>query len=636
MQYKGFTLDGFQEDAVHAIEENKSVIVSAATGTGKTLIADYIIDKCIAEGKRVIYTAPIKALSNQKYRDFSSYYGKDKIGLLTGDVVINQAAPILIMTTEIYRNMLLNRSEPKHLSYIIYDEIHYMNDPERGTVWEESIIFSSDDVRFLCLSATIPNARIFADWIGSIHSHDVVVVEQMKRAVPLKHNVYDGKHGVMSAKELLQIQQMDKDGAGFRRKKKSAKKSAKQSFPPSHIDLVKYIQEKDLFNTIFFCFSRKKCFEYAQQARSEFDLIDDKKRARVAALFREKIPSNLRSMKSIQELYASLQRGIGVHHAGLLPQAKEVVELLFGEDIIALLYCTETFAVGVNYPAKSVCFDAMRKYDGRTFRYIFSKEYYQIAGRAGRRGIDDFGEVFAMVDASMDNIKKVVQITTSDSEPIISQFRLSVNTVLNLLDVHDEAQIPIVLRNNFDYFMKKKESSKQVRIVATFNNIVKKLKKLDYVTQDGQLTDKGRVASQIYADELLMTELLFSGIFNTLSEDDINVLIGAVVYEEKRADWFKKIKHQKPVEVDWDNPVVDKELSKRILRRVDAMIRHWSSGGKFEELMGFCNLQEGDIIRFFRQIIDRLQQLRKAESQLTGKFTECIHKMDRDVVKVDF
>ncbi len=192
LTFKQFTLDKFQVDAIRAIENNESVVVTAQTGSGKTLIADYIIDKFMHSGKRVIYTAPIKALSNQKFRDFKRDYGEDKVGIMTGDFVINSHAPILIMTTEIYRNMLLcNDPSLEHISYVVFDEIHYINDIERGTIWEESLIFSPQSIRFLCLSATIPNAVEFAHWIETVTEHKVHVVSNDRRVVPLKHLLFD-------------------------------------------------------------------------------------------------------------------------------------------------------------------------------------------------------------------------------------------------------------------------------------------------------------------------------------------------------------------------------------------------------------------------------------------------------------
>ena len=203
MQYKNFTLDKFQEDAIHVLERGNSVVVSAATGTGKTLIADYMINKAIDEGVKAVYTAPIKALSNQKFREFSEAY-PGKVGMMTGDVVINPDAQILIMTTEVYRNILVERGEKaQEIKYVVFDEVHFINDIERGTVWEESIIFSPDQVRFVCLSATIPNFTQFAEWISTIKGHTVETVSYMKRAVPLSHEFYDSVLGVTDMQSII-------------------------------------------------------------------------------------------------------------------------------------------------------------------------------------------------------------------------------------------------------------------------------------------------------------------------------------------------------------------------------------------------------------------------------------------------
>jgi superfamily II RNA helicase len=629
MKYKQFTLDKFQEDAIHSIENNHSVVVSAATGTGKTLIADYIIDKAIKENKRVIYTAPIKALSNQKFRDFVETYGKDKIGILTGDVVINEHAPVLIMTTEIYRNMLLEQTLISDLAYVIYDEIHYMNDPERGTVWEESIIFSPKSVRFLCLSATIPNARSFASWIKEIKEHQVDVVSNHKRAVPLKHEFFTNDEGIIEPNKLKKIMQMEDVG---RRHQRRGKKF--NTPPPDQIFLIKQLRNLKYFPNIFFCFSRKLCKTYALMAEKKFDFTNSQEKVEIGSLFRSTIPKQFRSLKSIQDIRRLSSKGIGIHNASLLPQAKEFMEVLFNKGLISVLYATETFAVGINMPAKSVCFGSVRKYDGRTFRNIHTKEYFQMAGRAGRRGLDKEGFVFAMIDKQKDDINKIIKLTQGDSEPIISQFSISPNMVLNLVDKFSEDQIEEVLKQNFGYFVKKKENHKQIRIMRSYKNVFKKLKKLNYIDDDERLTGRGQFASRIYADEILITELLFSGIFNKLSEVDICVLLGAIVYEPRRADKFKVRKGYKKIEVDMSNEVINKEFSYANMKNIDWVVRLWCEGTSFDKLMEKTSWEEGDIIRFFRQIIDRLGQIRQAESTLTDKLKEAANLIDKDVVQV--
>ncbi len=638
MKYKNYVLDEFQEEAIKNIDLNHSVVVSAATGTGKTLIADYIIDKAVKEGKKVIYTAPIKALSNQKYKDFKKEYG-DKVGILTGDLVINDRAPILVMTTEIYRNMLLEHSVVTGLSYVIFDEIHYMNDRERGTVWEESIIFSSKDVRFLCLSATIPNAKEFAMWIQTIKEHRVEVVLNMKRAVPLKHYLFSNEDGPKDPRVMKKIVEMEKAEHRFQnvqRGRMGQRKIHIHTLPPNHLLLVEYLKANDLLNAIFFVLSRRLCGVYGLEASRKFDFTDSKQKARIMEQYSDIIPQRLRSMKSIQQLNSMIVRGVAIHHAGLLPQAKELVETLFEEGLISVLYTTETFAVGINMPARSVCFDSMRKFDGMSFRYLFSKEYHQIAGRAGRRGIDEVGYVFAMIDKKMTDIEKLVSIVSSDSEPIISQFRLGANTVLNLVDNYDAHQIEEILKSNFDYFLKKQHDNKQIRILRSYNNILRKLIKFGYVSESLVLTAKGRIACRLYADELLLTELLFNGVFNHCTETEINIVIGSIVYEPRRADKFHSPrKAHIQINLPKGNAIIDAELNHKNIQLVGDFVHYWSDGGDFKSLIEMTNLLEGDIIRFFRQIIDRLGQIKKAEGTLSDKISNCIARLDRDVVKVE-
>ncbi len=621
MKYKEFVLDKFQEDAIAAVNNNHSVVVSAATGTGKTLIADYIIEKFIKEGKKVVYTAPIKALSNQKYRDFKEAYG-DKVGILTGDVVINEHAPVLVMTTEVYRNMLLDYSIMKDLTYVIFDEIHFMNDRERGTVWEESIIFSPKTVRFLCLSATIPNAEKFAAWIESIKEHRVEVVWHKNRPVPLQKMIF-----FADDKKIIPIEE-------YRRpRKKQEKFKGKKKKSDSFLYLIDILREKQQMPAIFFSFSRKDCEEKAQRVAREHQFTSETQRGEIAALFSEIVSPQLRNLKSITEVYKHALRGVGIHHAGLLPKAKEFIEILFGKHLLSILFATETFAVGINMPARAVVFHSLRKYDGQGFRYLTSKEFHQVSGRAGRRGIDKIGYVYIIMEDFFYETEKVQEICLADSEDVVSQFRLSPNTVLNLINHYSEDEIETVLKSNFGYFMAKKSSEKQVRIMASYNNIKKRLIKYGYLIKD-VLTAKGQFATRIYANEMLITELLFTGAFHKLNPVDINVLIGGVVYEPRRNDWFDVIRKNN-IGVDMDDPIINKELPIQNIRKVDDVVRSWCSGCKFDALTKKCNLQEGDIVRFFRQIIDRLQQVKKAEPLLHDKFVECVRLIDRDVVQIE-
>lgn len=637
MQYKNFTLDKFQVDAISAIENNHSVVVSAATGTGKTLIADYIIDKAIREGKRVIYTAPIKALSNQKFRDFRTDYG-NRIGLLTGDVSINENGQILVMTTEIYRNMLMTRDEMvTDLSYVIFDEIHFINDYERGTVWEESIIFSPNFVRFLCLSATIPNAEQFASWIQTIQQHRVEVVRYEKRAVPLKHEFFDYQLGLCDAKQLKDVLELDRYPHYHQVFRDRSRHHHKNKRPPvpHHTDVIKEIKA-DRLPCIYFVFSRKNVMDLAQECFNKFDFADDKERKLIVQICNEKIGSDIRQMESVQTVKRLLSRGIGVHHAGLLPQLKESVEVLFNMGLIKVLYATETFAVGINMPAKCVCFHSVEKFDGRSFRMLNSKEYFQMAGRAGRRGIDSVGYSVILADRSRINMTKLLPVITADTEPIVSQYKICYNTILNLkLHYKDEATIEKILKSNFGYFVQKM-GKKQIRIMSTYKNMVRSLQKLGYLNGN-YLTEKGEFATHIYANELLLTEFVFSGAFDRLTEELVNVTIGAIILEGKIKNPPKDGNIGKILKEINNNHVLREGIKIINLKAMYPVFYSWCRGIHFEKLLEILDWDEGDFIRMFRQAIDVLKQLRKASDmnpERVEKINRCIALLDRDLVQV--
>lgn len=439
--YRGFTLDPFQEQAVDFIDQNKSVLVAAPTGVGKTLIADYIIEKIFREGGRVVYTAPIKALSNQKYREFKALVGPEAMGILTGDIVVNPDAPILIMTTEIFRNML--QEDPERVSdvrYVIFDEIHYIDDPERGSVWEESLIFMPPSMRFLGLSATIPNVDELASWIEEVQGSDVEVVTHSERIVPLKHALYERSLGFTTMGRLQKKH----------RRLMSESTDGRPDVPATtHLDLVDAIKDQYL-PCLFFTFSRRKCESNALELSEAQDFLDKAQKAQVQAIIDEVLERypNVESGRW-PHLRRLLLKGIAYHHAGMLPVLKDIVEELFTQRLIQVLYCTETFAVGLNFPCKTVCFDSSTKWDGVTFRPISNREYFQMAGRAGRRGIDEEGYVFTVVDLNYFDAGEFPSMKEDEVEPLQSQFALTYNSILNLVKNYNEQDIHRILGQNF-------------------------------------------------------------------------------------------------------------------------------------------------------------------------------------------
>jgi len=648
MKYKKFELDTFQIDSIKSIDQNHSVVVSAATGTGKTLIADYIVNEAIKKNKKVIYTSPIKALSNQKYREFHTEYGS-KVGLMTGDVVINGDAEILIMTTEIYRNMLLEKRKPfPDLSYVIFDEIHYINDIERGTVWEESIIFSPNHVRFLCLSATIPNYKDFAGWIEKIKQHKVDTVNFMKRAVPLEHQIYDYNLGLSNISELKKDWN-NKPYYEFRREDKS-RKNKKNKFPlPDYFQLIKSLHSDNATPCIYFTFSRKDAFEKGVEMSRKMDCLENSEKTQIIEFLRKEIPESISKMASVQKMRAMLVKGFGVHHAGILPKMKEIVENLFGMGLIKVLFATETFAVGINMPAKTVVMGSIKKYDGISLRNLSTKEYFQMAGRAGRRGIDSYGRVVVMINRNDLDITDVEKVTLKDVEPIISRFSISYNTVLNLIKSHSKSERDVILKSNFGYYMRK--SGNQTRIDQSFINYIRILKKMGYVNEeldedghaDYKITWKGSFATHIFAHDLVLPELYYSGIMKKLDSYEMVLFLMSLEYEGRLSDKFDDygVSVSKTLDKISSNNYILKKIKKRNLKKLSKMCKIWMNGGEFSRLLEICNLAEGDIIRLFRRVIDTLKQMKSAiistekDEETIVFIKECIAKVDRDMVKVE-
>lgn len=403
----GFKLDTFQQEAVNHIERGESVLVAAHTSAGKTAVAEYAIAKSLRDGQRVIYTSPIKALSNQKYRDLQEEFGD--VGLMTGDMTINPNATCLIMTTEILRSMLYRGSEVmREVAWVIFDEVHYMRDKERGIVWEESIILLPHKVRFVFLSATIPNAKEFVGWIAKIHHQPCHVVYTDYRPTPLQHFVYpcgaEGLYLIVDEKSQFREDNFQKamsilqqggekgDGdAGGQQKKggKSGSKGGKNSggIAADLFKIVRLVMERNLDPCIVFSFSKKDCETYAlQMARLDFN--NDEEKQLIEQVFNnamEALSADDQQLPQVQTILPLLKRGVGIHHGGLLPILKEVIEILFQEGLIKCLFATETFSIGINMPAKTVVFTATRKFDGKDFRWITSGEYIQVSIYVSKR-----------------------------------------------------------------------------------------------------------------------------------------------------------------------------------------------------------------------------------------------------------
>jgi len=450
-----FTLDPFQQVSIASIQRNESVLVSAHTSAGKTVVAEYAIAQCLKNNQRVIYTSPIKALSNQKYREFMAEFGD--VGLMTGDVTINPTATCLVMTTEILRSMLYRGSEiMREVAWVVFDEVHYLRDKSRGVVWEETIILLPDKVRYVFLSATIPNAMQFAEWITKTHSQPCHVVYTDFRPTPLQHYFFpagaEGIHLVVDEKGVFREENFQKamssiaDKGGSEAKDFMAKRKGKGKDKKTNTGgnkdqtdiykIVKMIMIKSYNPVIVFSFSKRECENYAL-SMSSLAFNDDSEKAMVTKVFNsaiEMLSEEDRQLPQIQHILPLLRRGIGVHHSGLLPILKETIEILFQEGLIKVLFATETFSIGLNMPAKTVVFTSVRKFDGVSQRWVTPSEFIQMSGRAGRRGLDDRGIVIMMIGEQMEPAV-AKEIVRGQQDNLNSAFHLGYNMILNLMRV---------------------------------------------------------------------------------------------------------------------------------------------------------------------------------------------------------
>ena len=445
-----FELDEFQKQACDCISAGKSVVVCAPTGAGKTVIAEHAIHCALKEGKKVFYTTPLKALSNQKYSDFSEKYGYDKTGLLTGDTSINRNAQIVVMTTEVFRNMLYGTNfgsvtdNLKDVKYVVLDEVHYMNDEQRGTVWEESIIYCPTNVQIIALSATVANADKLTEWINSVHSKTELINTDF-RPVPLRFYYFDSSQPHTLLPLLTPSGALNKKIRPEKKQFNHGKTAQKKNVVK---DVVRNLFEKDMLPAIYFTFSRKKCDEQMEKC-AEMCLVTPKEQAEIKKEIDEYITENPYLYKNKHIEY--LLQGVASHHAGLLPGWKVLVEKLFQKGLIKVVFATETLAAGINMPARSTVISSISKRTDSGHRTLTPSEFLQMSGRAGRRGMDEIGYV-TIVGSPFQTPEEVAELVLSDANPLESKFSPSYSMVLNLLQRFSLEEAKELVLKSFGYF----------------------------------------------------------------------------------------------------------------------------------------------------------------------------------------
>lgn len=466
-----FDLDAFQNEAITAYLTVGSVLVAAPTGTGKTVVAEFGVHDAWLRGHRVVYTTPIKALSNQKYRDFRERYGSD-VGLLTGDVIENREARILVMTTEVLRNMLLQSPwEVDEVACVVFDEVHYLADPERGTTWEEAIILCPDHVQLICLSATVSNAGEIAEWITRVH-RPTQLVTHLERAVPLSHLYFvDGHlHPTFDPQGRFNPQIANLGGEARSRTRRDSFRRGRRTEPsstereePTPPQIVAALRDANLLPAIYFRFSRRDCEAAAELCSStRMELIRSAEHSReidqVLSRFLDRLLPEDQELQQVRAVVGLARKGIGYHHAGLLPVLKQLVEELFARGLMSVVFSTDTLALGINMPARSVVIGQMSKFDGQSVRPLRPNEFQQMAGRAGRRGIDTEGYVVLPYSPWV-TFREAMNIATGELFPVESSFALRYNTVLNLWDPPRGERVLYVLRESLTQF----QMSRKVR-----------------------------------------------------------------------------------------------------------------------------------------------------------------------------
>jgi len=479
-----FTLDKFQEDAIKSVYENLNVLVIAPTGSGKTYIAEKAVQKYLSEQLNVIYTTPIKALSNQKYNDFNDL--GYETGLLTGDRTINSESSLIVGTTEILRNMIFTDDKRlDDIGIIVLDEVHYLGDSERGTTWEEIIIHAPKNIKFLCLSATVENKIEFLEWIVSLRG-PTKLVESSTRPVPLDVELVATERNNEKIYTIKSTKN-NKNKKTFKFDKKYIKHKK-----PLLSNQINYLDNNNLTPAIFFYFSRDRVESKARQATSTRPKQKEKKILK--SLFDEvfqNLDNEEYNLLNLDELYWMWSRRIAYHHAGLAPIVKEFIEYLFLHRHIDILFATETLALGLNLPARSIVIDAPYKYDGVKTRLITQSEFLQLTGRAGRRGIDNIGYAFINYDKNIDT-HWYDKLFSLKPNPLNSSFSISYSSILNMINKYKVSDAIKLINKSFYSFQNKFDTYDLENIFTSKLQILKELNYFESEIKQKTLTETYR------------------------------------------------------------------------------------------------------------------------------------------------
>lgn len=571
-----FELDDFQHEACEHINNGKSVVVCAPTGAGKTVIAEHAIHRAIENGHRVFYTTPLKALSNQKYGDFSSKYGINNVGLLTGDTSINRDAQIVVMTTEVFRNMLYGTNfgsvtdNMKNVKYVILDEVHYMNDEQRGTVWEESIIYCPTNIQIVALSATVANAAELTDWINTVHSRTELVNTDF-RPVPLRFYYFDSSQPTTVLPLLTPSGQLNSKIKPEKRQFHHRGKTPQRNVVK---DVVRALHSKGMLPAIYFTFSRKKCDEQMEKC-SSLVLATPNEQKQIREIVDKYLEENpyLYNNKHIEYVL----NGVASHHAGLLPGWKVLIEKLFQQGLIKVVFATETLAAGINMPARSTVISSISKRTDSGHRTLTPSEFLQMSGRAGRRGMDEIGYV-TVVGTQFQTPEDVAELVLSDANPLESRFAPRYSMVLNLLQRFSLDEAKELILKSFGYFSANSRLAPLLKVQEENQKIIENLSSFvcHYKLTNQDLLEYNKIREIYVANRRIFKTIQKQerGKNRALSQESIDfgkktkeLLNKMHSYKCDNCKLFKK--HTKEIEVLERYAIKQKKLAKDIEREKD-------------------------------------------------------------------
>jgi ATP-dependent RNA helicase HelY len=460
----GFELDPFQVRALDAIDAGESVLVAAPTGAGKTVVAEYAAAQALAEGGKAFYTTPIKALSNQKFADLARRHGADRVGLLTGDNSINGDAPVVVMTTEVLRNMIYAGSPALDgLRFVVLDEVHYLQDTYRGPVWEEVIIHLPAEVRLVCLSATVSNAEEVAEWLTTVRGPTTLVLEE-ERPVELRNLYLVGDRRseqphllptLVDGRPNVEAERLDNEGTHVRGPRRGQRRPTRRFFTPRRPEVIDLLAERDMLPALYFIFSRAACDDAVRACLDAgLRLTTADERTRIREIIEERtagLSDDDLDVLGYDRWMAALEAGLAAHHAGMVPPFKETVEACFVEGLVKAVFATETLALGVNMPARSVVIERLTKFTGETRAFLTPGEYTQLTGRAGRRGIDELGYAIVLWSPFVP-FDQVAALASSRTYGLRSAFRPTYNMAANLVQRYEPEDAHHLLNLSFAQF----------------------------------------------------------------------------------------------------------------------------------------------------------------------------------------